>query len=282
MQIEFLGTAGPMSVPRPLCSCAVCQQAREKGVPYSRACPAIYLHGPNVLFDTSEDINFQINRSNIKEIKGIFYSHWHPDHVMGRRVLESLNANYCNHPPRNTQTDVFLPEQVAVDFNHFLGTGDHLRFYQERGWINLHDLRDGESVNLNGTTITPFRLAEDFAYGFFIQDKGTRLIIVPDEMSNWEPDNELSGLDLAVLPIGVFEYHPLTGERIVAEGHPVLMDECLFPQTLETIKKLNPKKTLLTHINGLSFDELKKVETRLQADGLNIEIAYDTLLVDVL
>lgn len=281
MKIEFLGTAGAMSVPRPLCSCNVCQQAREKGVPYSRSCPSLFVHGPNILFDTSEDINFQINRSKIQEIRGIFYSHWHPDHVMGRRVLESLNANYCNHPPRNTSSDVYLPEQVAMDFNRFLGTGDHLRFYKEKGWINLRELRDGESVVVNGTEIAPFRLAEGFAYGFSIKDNGTSIVIIPDELSKWEPDNQLYGLDLAVLPIGVFEYHPLTGERMVAAEHPVLADECLFPETIAIIQKLNAKKTLLTHINGLSFDELKEVERKLQREGMNVEIAYDTLFVDI-
>lgn len=83
MKIEFLGTAGPMSIPRPLCQCQLCQQARDKGVPYSRSGPGLFLHGPNLLFDTSEDIHFQINRSRITEINGVFYSHWHPDHVMG-------------------------------------------------------------------------------------------------------------------------------------------------------------------------------------------------------
>lgn len=280
MQIEFLGTAGPMSVPRPLCHCEVCQQARDKGVPYSRSCPSLFLHGPNVLFDTSEDINFQINRSQIREIRGIFYSHWHPDHVMGRRVLESLNANYCNHPPRNTRSDVFLPQQVVIDFTRFLGTGDHLQFYKEKGLINVHEMRDGESIDFNGTVITPIRLAEDFAYGFLVSDQDTRILIIPDEMSNWEPSRQLCGVDVAVLPIGVFEYHPLTGERIVDLDNPVLQTEWLFPETLEVVRKLNPKRTLLTHINGLSFDELKELERAVQDEGLNVEIAYDTLIVD--
>lgn len=281
MHIEFLGTAGPMSVPRPLCMCAVCQQARERGVPYSRTCPGLFLHGPNILFDTSEDINLQINRSKITEIRGIFYSHWHPDHVMGRRVLESLNANYCNHPAKNTQSDVYIPEQVAIDFNRFLGTADHLRFYKDKGWINLHLIRDGESVTFDTIEITPFRLAEDFAYGFLVQDKNSRIIIVADELTDWEPDSHFYGLDLAVLPIGVFEHHPLTGERLVALDHPVLGNECIFTKTIEIVRKLNPMKTLLTHINGLSFDELKALEKKLQTGGLNIEIAYDTLVVGV-
>ena len=211
----------------------------------------------------------------------IFYSHWHPDHVMGRRVLESLNANYVNHTPQNTQSDVFLPEQVSIDFQRFLGTGEHLNFFKEQGLIKLHELKDGSAVYFNKVEVTPFRLAEDYAYGFLVKDLNIKILIIMDELTNWEPSSQFGGLDLAVLPIGVFEYHPLTGERLIASEHPVLRNEYTFSETLEVIKKMNPKKTLLTHINGLSFNELKKVEEKLIAEGLNIQIAYDTLLVDI-
>lgn len=281
MKIEFLGTAGPMAVPRPLCNCEVCQQARVKGVPYSRSCPSLFLHGPNLLFDTSEDINMQINRSQITKIKGLFYSHWHPDHVMGRRVLELLNANYVNHPSKNTRTNVFLPEQVAIDIKRYLGTGDHLNFLKDKGYIDIHEMTDGNIMTFNDVDVTPFRLAEDYAYGFLIEDKNTKILIIPDELSKWKPDSRFKGIDLAIMPIGVLENHPLTGERLIDIDHPVLQEECTFSETIGIIKELSPKKTLLTHINGFSFDDLKALERELKSDGLNIEIAYDTLVVDV-
>jgi len=40
--------------------------------------PSIFVHGPNVLIDTPEEIKEQINRSRITEIQAGFYSHWHP------------------------------------------------------------------------------------------------------------------------------------------------------------------------------------------------------------
>lgn len=284
MRVEFLGTGGAMSIPRPLCNCKVCKQAREKGVPYSRSGPSLFIHGPNLLFDTPEDIYFEINRSQIKEISGLFYSHWHPDHVMGRRVLESLNADWVNYPPNNTQSKVFTPKQVAVDFKHFLGTGDHLGFLKQNGLINIKELNDGESANFNEFEVKPFRLAEEYMYGFLVEGDDKKILIIMDELNNWEPRRELDDLDLAVLPIGIFEYHPLTDERLISQEHPVLKEEATFIETIDIIKKLNPKKTLLTHIeemNGLSFDDLKIVEEKLKDGGLNIEIAYDTLIVEI-
>ncbi|RAK18381.1 hypothetical protein B0I26_11012 [Anoxybacillus vitaminiphilus] len=94
----------------------------------------------------------------------------------------------------------------------------------------------------------------------------------------------MQSVDLAILPIGIFEYHPFTGERLITSEHPVLKEEATFVETLEIIKALNPKKTILIHIeemNGLSFDELKEMEKQLNEEGLNIEMAYDTLVVDV-
>jgi phosphoribosyl 1,2-cyclic phosphate phosphodiesterase len=284
LKIEFLGTGGAMTIPRPLCRCRVCEEARTKGVPYSRSGPSLFVHGPNLLFDTPEDIYYQINRSNITEINAVFYSHWHPDHVMGRRILESLNADWVNDPPKNKQTDVYLPEQVAIDFNHRLGSGEHLQFFSQQGYIRLHELKDGDCVWINDTEIWPFRLAEDYVYAFLLKTNDKKVLIALDELNNWKPGQQLQGVDLAVLPIGIFEYHPLTGERLIISRHPVLKEEATFAETLEMIKELNPKKTILTHIeemNGLSFDELKKVEKLLNEEGLNIEIAYDTLVVDV-
>lgn len=284
MQIEFLGTGGAMATPRPLCSCRVCNEARIKGVPYSRSGPSIFVHGPNILIDTPEDIYFQINRSSIEEIQGVFYSHWHPDHVMGRRILETLNADWRNHPPIHRKSDVYLPEQVAIDFNHFLGSGDHLNFFKEQGFIDLHVLKDGETITINETNISPFRLAEDYVYAFLLENASKKVLIALDELYKWKPNNELTNIDLAVLPVGIFEYNPLTNDRLIPLNHPVLKEEATFFDTIEMIKELNPKKTFLTHIeevDGLSFDDLKKVESTLKSEGLNIEFAYDTLLVEV-
>ena len=52
MQVEFLGAGGAITTPRPACTCRVCAEAREKGVPYSRTGPSLFVHGPDVLIDT--------------------------------------------------------------------------------------------------------------------------------------------------------------------------------------------------------------------------------------
>ncbi|TLS37061.1 MBL fold metallo-hydrolase [Pseudalkalibacillus caeni] len=284
MKIEFLGTGGAMTIPRPLCKCKVCTEARDKGLPFSRMGPSIFVHGPNLLIDTPEDIYQQINRSTIERVDGFVFSHWHPDHVMGRRVIESISADWINYPPEHKTVDVYVPEQVGVDFETFLGSADHLDFFRYQGFANIHQLKDGESFVLNETKISPFRLAEDYVYAFLLESENKKVLVAMDELNNWKPDSSMPEVDLAILPAGIFEVHPLSGERLIAEDHPVLKVESTFDETLEVVKELNAKKVMLTHIeevNGLGFSELEELEKKLKDSGVNVEFAYDTQMINV-
>ncbi|MPM77865.1 hypothetical protein SDC9_124873 [bioreactor metagenome] len=283
MKIEFLGTGGAITTPNPGCNCPICSQARIKGVPYSRTGPSLFVHGPNVLIDTPEEIKQQLNRSKVKQIDACFYSHWHPDHVMGRRVWE-MNHDWRHYPAIDKQTDIYLPQQVALDFRQRLGSWEHLAFLEKSKLIRLIELKDGEIVTLNSIHIRPIRLAEDYVYAFLIEGEGKRILVVPDELFGWQPPDELKGLDLAILPMGIVELNPFTKERMIAENHPVLQSEATFQQTLEVVKQLNAKKVVLTHIeepDRLGYDDLCLLEKLLQSDGVQINFAYDTLTIDV-
>ena len=158
LRIEFLGTSGAMPIPRPLCDCAICVQARELGVPYARNNPSVFIHGPDVLIDTPGEINNQLNRSTVTQIAACFYSHWHPDHTMGRHIFSLLNADFRVWPyqPRRT-TPLYLPQQVAADSREFLGIWDHLQYLEQREQvIEIHQLVDGEIVEIGGVRIVRF------------------------------------------------------------------------------------------------------------------------------
>jgi phosphoribosyl 1,2-cyclic phosphate phosphodiesterase len=284
MQIEFLGTAGAMTTPRPGCHCRVCAQAREKGIPYSRCGPSLFVHGPDVLIDTPEEIKDELNRSRVTRVPACLYSHWHPDHVMGRRVFETMNADWRGWPPENQSTDVYLPQQVAEDFRTRLGSWDHLAFMERQGFIRLVVLRDGDAIELNGVRITPFRVAVNYVYAFLFEGDGKRILIAPDELFRWEPPEWVTELDLAVVPMGLTEHDPFTGERRIAEEHPILKFEATFAQTLAIVERLRAKRVIITHIeemDGLSFDDLQRLERRLKGSGVAVEFAYDTMWVKV-
>lgn len=285
MRIEFLGTGGAITTPRPLCGCRVCAEAREKGVPYSRSGPSLFVHGPNVLIDTPEEIKDQLNRSKVEEVKAVLYSHWHPDHVMGRRVFEALNWDLRNWPPHSRRTDVYLPGRVGRDFRERLGSWEHLKFMEERlGLVRLIEVNDGESIRIGGVGIQPFPLAEEYVHAFMFEENGRRTLIAPDELNGWEPPEWVKGTDLAVIPKGIARFDPLTGERNIHEEHPILEMEATFEETLAVVEKLDAKRTILTHIeeiDRLTFDDLRTLRKRLQSDGLDITFAFDTMTVEV-
>lgn len=255
-------------------------------MPYARSGPSVFVHGPDVLIDTPEEIKHQLNRSRVEHIAGCLYSHWHPDHTAGCRVFEELNIDWRAWPraPRGT-TDVYLPQQVAVDFRARLGLWEQLEFMQDaQQTVSIRELEDGRELSLSGTVIRPFRLAEDYVYGFLFDDGRKTALIAPDELNGWSPPPELRGTDLVILPMGILEFDPFSGERVIHEDHHVLRTEATFAETLEIVRQLAARRVVLTHvdeINQLGYDEFLRLEANLRADGLEVTFAYDTLLVDV-
>jgi len=284
VRIEILGSGGATTTPRPGCMCRVCVEAREKGVPHARTGPSLFVHGPNIVFDTPEEAKLQLDRAGIGDVRACFYSHWHPDHTLGRRVWETRNGDFRSWPreaKRSLVTDIYLPEQVAADHRRYLGGMEHLEFMQGRGWVRLHELRDGESVLIDGVEILPFRLQEDYVYGFELKERGRRLLIAMDELNGWLPPSALKGVDLAVLPMGICEFDLFTGERRIHPEHPVLIYEATFEETRGIVKALDAGHVVLSHveeIDGLTHDDLQ----RLAPDyGANVTFAWDGLVVEV-
>jgi phosphoribosyl 1,2-cyclic phosphate phosphodiesterase len=287
MRVEILGSGGATTTPRPGCACAVCAEARERGVPYARTGPSVFVHGPDAVFDTPEEAKLQLDRAELPEIAACFYSHWHPDHTMGRRVWETRNADFRGWPreaKRNLTTDVYLPQQVAADHREYLGGWKHLAFMEERGWIRLHELADGDVVQLGDVTVRPFRLACGYVYAFELVEGDRRLLLAMDELVGWRPPEELRGCDLAVIPMGICELDPLTGERLIPADHPILRFEATYPETLEIVRQLAPERVVFIHveeIHGLSHDDLQELGRRLREDGVPATFAWDGLAVDV-
>jgi phosphoribosyl 1,2-cyclic phosphate phosphodiesterase len=287
MRVEILGSGGATTTPRPGCRCAVCVEARERGVPYARTGPSVFVHGPDVVFDTPEESKLQLERAGIESIAACFYSHWHPDHTMGRRVWETRNGDFRTWPreaKRQSPTDVYLPEQVGADFRVWLGGMAHLEFMESRGYVRVLELRDGETVELDGVVIRPFRLAEDYVYAFELRGRDRRLLLAMDELNGWSPPPEARGCDLAVLPMGICEFDPFSGERRIHPEHPILRFEATFEETLGIVDELGADRVLLTHVeemDGLGYDDLLRLQESLRAAGRPVTFAYDGLTVEV-
>src|SRR5438128_1516503 len=126
-ELVFLGTGGAANTPRVGCMCEVCEEARRRGERFCRNGPSVFLSGSQILFDTPEDIGHSLEREGIHRVNHLTYSHWHPDHTMGRRILEQLNLNILNRKAQ-TPTEVWLADWVRQDFRRFLGLEDNFEY----------------------------------------------------------------------------------------------------------------------------------------------------------
>jgi phosphoribosyl 1,2-cyclic phosphate phosphodiesterase len=279
VRIEILGSGGAGATPRPQCACANCARARTDGPPYARSGPSVFVHGPDVLIDTPEESAWQVDRLDPPRIQAVFYSHWHPDHTHGRRMFEQRNVDWRTWPPElrtGDTTPVYVTEHVAADFRTRMGIWEHLEFMASvQRTIDLRVVPDDTPVELDGATVTPIRLAEDEVDAFLFEGD-RRVLIAMDELNDWRP-RDLGHLDLAVLPFGICELDPFTGERRIDAEHPVIAAEATYPETLEIVRKLDAAQVVLTHFehgDGLSHDELVRLGER---DGWTP--AYDGLVV---
>jgi phosphoribosyl 1,2-cyclic phosphate phosphodiesterase len=160
----------------------------------------------------------------------------------------------------------------------------HLEFMEQRGWIRVRRLADGETLSFDGVTVRPFRLAADYVYAFELSEGGRRLLIAMDELVGWQPPAEIRGCDVAVLPMGICEYDPLTSERRIHPDHPVLRYEATYQETLRIVDELDAQHVVLSHveeIDGLTHDDLQELGAQLRADGRPVTFAWDGLALDV-
>ncbi|MCT4598129.1 MAG: MBL fold metallo-hydrolase [Vallitalea sp.] len=283
MKVEILGSGGAITIPRPLCNCNVCNEARIKGTPYSRMGPSVFIHDISLLIDTPEDIVHQLNRSNITKVKYCAYSHWHPDHTMGRRVFE-MNYDWRNFPPNNMHTQLLIPEGVKPGFEEQLGTMKHFDYFEYLGIINRTILKDDSKFEIDNFIIQAIRLKEDYVYGYIVSNLTTRILIIMDELVGWKVPESLGKLDLAIIPAGVFVNHPITGQQNISENHPTLKSECTFRETIDIVGNINAEKIVLSHIeepDRLSYDDLLMVEKIYKKKGINLEFAYDKMILEV-
>ena len=134
-----------MVIPKPLCQCHVCREARVKGRPYERTGPSAFIHDENILIDTPAEIAYQLNRSRIEQINHLIFTHLDPDHVEGFRVVEQITLDFRTweaYP--NKCIRLLLPEQLHHSLKDIRTVyGPVIDFYKEQGFVKCMPFRTG-------------------------------------------------------------------------------------------------------------------------------------------
>ena len=143
-------------MPKPLCQCSVCVQAREKCYPYARCGCSLYLEDISLLVDTPEDIAVALNNANIKSVDSILYSHADPDHTMGVRIMEQMNLewlDYYDNIKPNNSISIYANTEVMNDLNRIHSKyGSMLDFYEHMNIGKRHSVED--SITIDGIKIS--------------------------------------------------------------------------------------------------------------------------------
>ncbi|HAE36259.1 TPA: hypothetical protein DCX66_03975 [Candidatus Nomurabacteria bacterium] len=285
MKIEILGSGGSVVTPRPGCYCESCIKARLHGAPFIRTGPSVFIHDYSILIDTPEDIGFQLNRSQIDKIKHCLYSHWHGDHVLGRRIWYTLNYNFkSNRPIHHRKTTIYLTETEKIDFEKNLGHFDHFRKLEHEGLINIVIIKDNDPFLITNLELRPYQLEDKSIFAFLLKENKKRICIAMDDLYGWEPPTVFCDLDLLILPIGIFDFHPISGKKLMSKNHHLLRDEMTFVDTLSLVKKLRPKQTVFMHIeehDHIGLDSLRHIEENSRNNGYNVLCAYDGMQIIV-
>jgi phosphoribosyl 1,2-cyclic phosphate phosphodiesterase len=283
MKLTILGSGGIIPIPKPLCQCQICKEARKKGVPYSRTGPSAFLHDAKLLIDTPPQISNSINNANIKEIDNLIYTHLDGDHFDGHSALISLyfdGTKYCYKPKKTI--NMLVPQKIDEKLKTITSQyGNLFDFYTKYKVVKKKIIKD--KIKIKNITIIPIFVKDNPATPYiylFVDEKGKKILYAPCDSKPFPLKSKyVYDVDLFITQTGFFE----TGLK---EGFVYPQDDYTrielysFDQTLDIAKKIRTKKVLFMHLEeywNRSHDDYKKLEKKYT----NIRFAYDGMTIEV-
>lgn len=280
MKFTIIGSGGCVALPKPLCRCKICKEAREKGKPYSRFGCSLFLHDLNLLVDTPEDIVHALNYFDIQQVNSVVFSHMDPDHTLGMRVFEHMRLNWlevsegkeCTNP-----INIFAMEHVMSDINSISSKlGSYLDYYE-----NIRNIVKRKVVN-DFIYLDDIKLAfvrANSATVFLFKQGGKKVIYAPCDVKPFPDSQIFNNADIMIIGNTIVG-EVLKGGYILKEDNP-LNNELFNMNEIEQLKtKYNIKKVIITHLEedwGKSYDDYVKLENQYD----DITFAYDGITFEV-
>jgi len=280
MKFTIIGSGGCVALPKPLCKCKICSEAREKGKPYSRFGCSLFLEDLNLLVDTPEDIVHALNYADIQQVDSVLFSHMDPDHVLGMRVFEHMRLNWfeisegkeCMNP-----INIFATGHVMSDINSICSKrGSYLDYYENiRNLIKRNVVAD--YIFLEDIKLTFVKV--DSATVFVFEQGERKVIYAPCDVKPFPSNDIFNNADIMVIGNTIVG-EVLKDGYILKEGNS--MNAELFSMSeIENLKdKYNIKKVIITHLEedwGKSYDDYLKLQNQYN----NIIFAYDGMIFEI-
>ena len=282
MELTILGSGGCMVIPKPLCQCRVCEEARAKGWPYERTGPSAFLHDENLLIDTPAESALQLNRAGIDRIDYLMFTHLDPDHVEGFRVVEQITLDFRTWMAHKGKKIRLILPQVLRDRLVEIRSiyGPLIDFYQAQGFVEYVAFDGSTRIGKTQVTAIPVDRGSQTAFIYVFEREGVRIVYAPCDIKPFpEERKEVQGADLLVIQPGIFEDNLKHGFKYPRD-HISRKTLYTFEETVALTRRIRAEKVLFVHMEeywNRSYDDYQAIQKELN----NIQFAYDGIQVTV-
>ncbi len=282
MKFIIIGSGGCVCLPKPLCQCKVCVEARQKGGRYKRFGCSLYLENASLLVDTPEDIVHALNAVDVHSVDRVLYTHRDPDHTLGMRVFEQLRLEWLDYyekiPPRSP-IDVYAAPEVMDALNGIgIGYGALLDYYVDMELINRKLMTapiQGDGIKITAVAVGKRKPVSVFVF----EEKGRKVVYAPCDCKPFPMDELLYHADLLIIG-NTFIGDTLKDGRNINAKHPLRDELHSLEDVLEIKDRLSISNVIITHIEedwGKSYDDY----VALQEKHPDVKFAYDGMVVEV-
>ncbi len=242
---------------------------------------SLFIHEQNILFDAPEEIAAELENAGIEKIDHLFFTHWHPDHTMGSRILETMNTEWSENMDwcmvARHKTQVHMPgpvyDEIMLRFGPFFDFWEHINIaevHQIEGGVNFGD------ISIEPVVFKSLHRTMTHSTAYIISSKDKKLVYAPCDITPFPDDARFHGCNLMILQIG------WTGPRMAERAEKGPHYEISLEEIIDIARTYKPARMILTHIGDeseLLSSDLKALEE--EYTQFNIQFAYDGMTIHI-
>lgn len=282
MDVTILGSGGCMVIPKPLCDCRICSEARKKGVPYERTGPSAFIHDENILIDTPAEISIQLNRAHIMQVDNLMFTHLDPDHIEGFRVVEQIALDFRTWQAfPEKQIRLILPVPLMDQLRNVQSAyGSLLDYYVAQKFITCVSFEDSIVIGDIRVTAIPVDRGEMLSFIYVFEKAGRKMVYAPCDIRPFPENHEkVARPDLFVVQPGLFE-KKLRHGFIYPTDHISRTTLYTFEETLALAERIQADQILFVHLEEY-WNRSHSDYAALQNQFENVRFAWDGMQLSV-
>lgn len=253
MKITVLGCGTSTGVPIVGCPCDVCTSDNPKNKRY-RSSVLVEVKGKKILIDTTPDLRSQALQTGFKTVDAVLYTHPHSDHINGIDELRVFNLWKGGAIPIYSYKEHI--DEIKKRFSYIFDNGK----VKGGGKPLLIPYVVDDVFSIDNITINPILL-----YHGDMRNMGIRI------------ENFAYLTDCSKIPESSYKLlnniEILFIDTLRFSRHPTHFS---LSESLEEIKKINPKRAFLTHMgHDFEYNKLLKILPD------NVEPAYDGMVLEI-